>query len=242
MTFRFILLGWLLPFLASAQASLKIKVTPLTDRLYVHTSYNLYNGQPFPSNGLIAKTNDGIVLVDTGWDSLTDTEQTRQLLEWIDQNLHQPVRLCIVTHAHEDRVGGISLMRKAGIRVVSTPLTAEKSVKLGFEQPEGILSNDTTLIVGKLPIRCFYPGPGHSPDNIVVWLPTERVLFGGCFIKSYAAFGLGNIADANLKEWGNSVRRLQREFPDPRFIIPGHQEWDNTTSLEHTLKLLEMKK
>lgn len=236
----FLLLFSLLATLASAQSSPKISITPLTDKLYIHTTFRTYKGELVPSNGIIAKTNDGIVLVDTGWDTLEDQDQTRQLLDWIDKNLHQPVRMCIVTHFHDDRVGGIATLRKAGVRVISTSLTAEKSVKAGYERPEGILSNDTTLVVGRMPIRCFYPGPGHTDDNIVVYFPTDKVLHGGCFVKSYAAMGLGNVADANLNEWANSVRRLQRTFPNPKFVVPGHQEWDKTISLEHTIRLLEL--
>lgn len=225
-----------------AQDSPKITVTPLTKRLWVHTTFRNYDGKPFPSNGIIAKTADGVVLVDSGWDVLNDTDQTRQVLEWVDKNLHMPVKLCIVTHFHDDRVGGIGLLRKAGIRVISTPLTADKSVKQGYERPEGILPSDTTFVVGKLPIRCIFPGEGHTSDNIVVWFPTEKTLHGGCFVKSYAAFGLGNVADANVNAWANSLRNLQTLIPAPKYIVPGHQEWDKNTSLEHTIRLLEVKK
>ncbi|WP_245581618.1 subclass B1 metallo-beta-lactamase [Rudanella lutea] len=237
-----LLLLSILPLMGQAQTPPKIKVTPITDRLYVHTTFRTYGGELVPSNGIIAKTADGVVLVDTGWDIPTDQHQTEQLLHWVEQNLHQPVRLCIVTHFHDDRVGGIATLRRAGVRVVSTALTADKSEKAGYERPEGILSNDTTLVVGKLPIRCIFPGEGHTADNIVVWFPTEKLLHGGCFVKSYAAMGLGNVADANLREWANSVRRLQQTIPKPKHVIPGHQEWDKTTSLEHTIRLLEMKK
>ncbi len=217
----------------------KLTVTRLTDRVYVHTSYGIYQKSPFPSNGLILKTDDGIVLVDTGWDTKDDTDNTRQLLQWIADSLRQPVRLCIVTHAHEDRVGGISELRRAGVRVISTPLTAQKSVKLGYESPEGILPADTTFTVGQLPIRCYFPGEGHTSDNIVVWLPDQQILHGGCFVKSVAAFGMGNIADANLAEWANSVRKVMNQFGTAKLVIPGHDEWSDPKALEHTLRLLE---
>jgi len=239
---RLLLLLALVAGQAAAQSLPSVKVTPLTKRLYVHTSYRTYQGTPFPANGLIARTRDGIVLVDTGWDVLGDSTNTRQLLDWIDQNLHEPVRFCIVTHYHDDRVAGISLLRKAGVRVISTALTAELAAREGYEKPEGWLPADTTLMVGRLPIRCYFAGEGHTSDNIVVWFPTERVLFGGCLVKSYAAFGLGNIANANLTAWPNTIRQLQRTFPNPRFVVPGHQEWDKTTSLEQTLRLLELKR
>lgn len=225
---------------AWAQSSEKPKllVTRLNDRVYVHTTYGVYQKSSVPSNGLIIKTNDGVVLVDTGWDTVNDTDNSRQLIQWVADSLRQPIRFCIVTHAHEDRVGGISEFRKAGIRIISTPLTAQKSIKLGYEAPEGILPSDTTLMVGQEPIRCYFPGEGHTSDNIVVWLPNQQILHGGCFVKSVAAFGMGNIADANLNEWANSVRNVIRQFGTARIVVPGHEEWGDTKSLEHTLNLL----
>ena len=217
----------------------KLIVTPLNDRLYVHTTYGVYQNTSIPSNGLIIRTSDGVVLVDTGWDTEKDTDNTRQLLRWVADSLHQPVRLCIVTHAHEDRVGGISELRKAGVRVVSTPLTAQKSVKLGYESPDGILSNDTTFIIGQEPIRCYFPGEGHTADNIVVWLPNQQILHGGCLVKSVAVFGMGNLADANLNAWAGSIRNLMKQFGTARIVVPGHEDWSDTRSLEHTLRLLE---
>ncbi|GAB2579923.1 subclass B1 metallo-beta-lactamase [Spirosoma areae] len=229
-----------LQHLAQAQPTQKPKlmVTPLNDQVYVHTTYGVYRNSVIPSNGLIIKTKEGVVLVDTGWDTLDDTDNTRQLLQWVADSLHQPVRLCIVTHAHDDRVGGIRELRKANVRVVSTPLTAQKSVKLGYDSPEPILPSDTTLLMGQEPIRCYFPGEGHTSDNIVVWLPNQQILHGGCFVKSVAAFGMGNIADANLNEWANSIRNVMSQFGTARIVVPGHEEWGDTKSLEHTLQLL----
>lgn len=234
-------LAALLTDFARAQSSPKPKLTvaPLNDRVFVHTTYGVYQKTTFPANGLIIKTNNGVVLIDTGWDTKEDTDNTRQLLQWVADSLHQPVRLCIVTHAYEDRVGGISELKKAGIRVISTPLTAQKSVKLGYEAPEGILPADTTFLVGQEPIRCYFPGEGHTSDNIVVWLPNQQILHGGCFVKSVAAFGMGNLTDANLNEWGNSVRRVMSRFGTAKIVVPGHEAWSDISALEHTLRLLE---
>lgn len=216
-----------------------LSVTQLNDQVYVHLSYGIYKNTAFASNGLIIKTNDGVVLIDTGWDTKENTDNTRQLIQWVNDNLHQPIRFCIVTHAHEDRVGGISELLKANIRVISTPLTAQKSIELGYQAPEGILPNDTTFTIGQVPIRCYFPGPGHTSDNIVVWLPNQQILHGGCFVKSVAALGMGNIADANLNEWGNSIRKVKNQFGNAKLVIPGHEEWSDTKALDHTLKLLK---
>ncbi|WP_138992296.1 subclass B1 metallo-beta-lactamase [Larkinella sp. C7] len=217
----------------------KLVVTPLNDQVLVHTTYGMYQNDAVPSNGLIIKTKDGVVLVDTGWDTRENTGNTQQVLQWVKDNLHQPVRLCIVTHAHGDRVGGVGELRKAGIRVVGTPLTAQKSVKEGYEAPEAILPNDTTFTIGQEPIRCYFPGEGHTSDNIVVWLPNQQILHGGCFVKSVAAFGMGYVGDANLKEWPNSIRRVMAQFGTAKIVVPGHEDWSDPKSLDHTLRLLE---
>jgi metallo-beta-lactamase class B len=97
---------------AYAQQPPKIKITPIADRFWIHTTFRPYEGELVSSNGIIAQTDDGVVLVDSGWDVPEDQNQTEQLLQWIEQNLHQPVKMCIVTHFHDDRVGGIATLRK----------------------------------------------------------------------------------------------------------------------------------
>lgn len=230
-----------LPIVSHAQSPQKpgLKVTPLNDRVLIHTTYGVYQNAAVPSNGLIIKTADGVVLVDTGWDDDGNLDNSRQLIAWVRDSLRQPIRLCIATHAHADRVGGTKAFREAGIRVVSTPLTARKSEQAGYGAPEAVLPNDTTFTVGGEPIRCYFPGEGHTSDNIVVWLPNQRILHGGCFVKSVAAFGMGYLGDANLKEWGTSVRRVMQRFGTARVVVPGHDAWGDAQALRHTLNLLE---
>lgn len=237
---RLIFLATLLSHFAQAQPTPKpsLTATPLNNQVYVHTTYGIYGNSPVPSNGLIVITTDGVVLIDTGWDTANDTDNTRQLLRWIADSLRQPIRLCIITHAHDDKVGGITELRKAGIRVISTPLTAQRAVKSGYPSPDPILPADTTFSVGREPIRCYFPGEGHTSDNVVVWLPNQQILYGGCFVKSVAAFGMGNLADANVKAWSGSIRNVMRQFGDARIVVPGHEEWSDTKALEHTLQLI----
>lgn len=206
---------------------LPIKVEPLTKDFYVHISYQLLGGSPFPSNGLIVKTSKGVLLVDTGWGEAA----TKDVYKWVRKNLREKVKLCIVTHSHGDRASGTGWLQKKGVQVISTPLTAEKSAVQGYAKPDGTLPNDTTLIFNGLKVQTYFPGEGHTNDNIVVYFPEHQVLFGGCFVKSIEATGLGNVADANIEEWANSVENVMHRFPDVKFVIPGHQAWDDGASL-----------
>lgn len=210
------------------------QLTLVAPGVYVHTTYHLLDGRPFPANGLVVDTPDGVVLVDTGW----GPKATAQLLRRVRRALHRPVRYCLVTHAHDDRIGGIEVLKKHGVRVLATPLTAARAVPQGFGGAEPVLSADTTLMVGDMAVRCFFPGAGHAPDNIVVWLSATEVLFGGCFVKSCEATDLGNLADADLAAWPAAVQRVQQIFPTARLVVPGHQAWTCPDPLTHTLRLL----
>lgn len=44
--------------------------------------------------------------------------------------------LAVITHAHEDRIGGISTLLDNKIDVRSTSATAKLSVNNGFKEPE----------------------------------------------------------------------------------------------------------
>ena len=210
---------------------------PVAPNAYIHTSYARPYGSPYPSNGMVVSTTAGAVLIDTGWDE----DQTKQIVRWVKAELHQPVVLCIITHNHYDRMAGLPYLKKRGVRVVSTDLTRAKMSAVGLQEPTGVLPNDTMFTIGGQTFRTYFPGAGHAGDNIVVWLPAQKVLFAGCLVKDTATMGLGNLSDAVLSDWPQSVRNVQTMFPDAELIVPGHQEPGDKRLLTHTLTLLEMR-
>jgi metallo-beta-lactamase class B len=214
--------------------SLRTTFTQLVPGVEVHTSYQVLNGVPFPSNGLIVHTRDSVVLIDTGW----GIKATREVLKHLKG---KPVAACIVTHFHADRTGGIPLLRKKGIPCWGTAYTRELALARGEAPPEARLPNDTTFTIDGVRFTVFYPGAGHAPDNIVVWLPDQQVLHGGCFIKSTEAGTLGNTADADLISWPVAIDRVRQRFPETPHVVPGHQAWGGPELLDHTLQLLRAK-
>ena len=232
----YLLGGLLLPLLALQSAAPPVvRVVRIAPRVYVHTTYGEFQGTTVPANGLLVPTTAGTVLIDTGWDEA----QTAQLLRYAADSLHQLVCLAIVTHAHTDRVAGTALLQAQGIRVISTPLTARRAVADGYAAPEAAFRTDTTLRIGNTRLELHYPGPGHAPDNIVVWLPQTRVLFGGCLVKDAQATSLGNLADADLAHWPVAVAEVARRYPNARLVVPGHYVWGGQEALRHTLELLK---
>ncbi|WP_375419106.1 subclass B1 metallo-beta-lactamase [uncultured Hymenobacter sp.] len=231
--FRLLLAGAaLLPGLVQTAAAQPTKFSLVAPDCYVHTTYLT----PYPTtNGLVVRTSAGAVLIDTGWNA----GQARQLRRWVRQQWRQPIALCIVTHSHRDRAGGANWLHRRGVRVVSTALTAEKLRAEDAAWARGGLPADTTFTVGGQTFRTYFPGAGHVPDNIVVWLPQQQLLVGGCLIKSTEAQDLGNLADANPIAWVPTMQRVISQFPEARLVIPGHQAWGDAHCLQHTLDLLK---
>ncbi len=216
---------------------LKIKVTKIAKNVYVHTSYKYLGSTKFPANGLILKTRKGVFIIDTAWGD----EQSKQLITWVKSNLRKPISQVILTHSHDDRVGGIRVFQEAKIPVVSTKLTARRAVKGGFPSPKPTLQKNQMIDAGNIDIQIFSPGWGHTPDNIVVYLPKQKLLFGGCFIKSKEAKGLGYTKDAHFKYWKRGLRTLQGKFAQTQIVVPGHQGWGNMELVDHTMALLDRK-
>jgi glyoxylase-like metal-dependent hydrolase (beta-lactamase superfamily II) len=218
-----------------AQSQSPLEITKLTENFYIFTTYVVLDGTPFPSNSMYAVTQDGVVMFDTPWDTL----QVEPLLDSIKTRHGKDVIMCIATHFHDDRTAGFDILRRHGVRTYSTLQTNELCKKIGNPQAEFTFAGDTTFNIGGLVFEAFYPGAGHAPDNIVIWFPEQKILYGGCFIKSTDAKGLGNLADADTKSWEEAAEKVMNKYPDAMYIIPGHQGWGDLGSLKYTYELLK---
>ena len=62
-------------------------------------------------------------------------------------------------------------------------------------------------------IESRFLGEAHTKDNIVTWIPSEHILFGGCQVKSLGS-AKGNLADANVDAWSETTRRIKAAYKD----------------------------
>lgn len=216
----------------------QLKLSRLSDSSYVFTTWQLYVSKTdstlFPANGFIKITSAGVLMIDTPW----DTTQFQPLLDSIEKRFHSPVKWVISTHSHADRTAGLEYYKSKGIATYTSFSTRKICQERGEPQPEFVFYHDTVFQLGATKVQTFFPGAGHTPDNIVIWFPEEKILYGGCFVKSVEATDIGNRADANFGTWEMSVKLVERTFKHPKWIIPGHQSWENKKSLKHTRKLI----
>ena len=187
-----------------------------------------------PANGLVVIGESSVLLVDTPWTE----EQTRTLVAWLQETLEKPVTDVVFTHSHEDSTGGVAALPE-GARLHALASTAELSAEAGrpFEAVE--LPPEGKVEFAGAEVETFFPGPGHAPDNVVVWLPEDKLLFGGCFVKWRRAEDLGNVADADLESWRAGIERVQQRYPKAERVIPGHGYPGDAELLEHTRALID---
>lgn len=212
-----------------------LPISHLTGDFYVYKTFHDYKGTLVSANAMYLVTDKGVVLFDAPWDK----SQYQPLLDSIKAKHNKDVIMYFATHSHEDRAGGLNFYRKKGIKTYTIKATDQILKKENEKRAEFIIPNDTIFKVGQYAFEVYYPGKGHAPDNIVVWFNKEKILYGGCFIKSAEAKDLGFLGDANVKEWEKSIKKVQSKFNNAKYIITGHDDWKNLTSLNHTLKMVQ---
>ena len=220
-----------------SQSKYQMTITRLAENVFQHISYkHVNNFGMVPASGLIVVDGNSAHIIDTPW-TIADT---KQLLAWIKgQGL--TAKSSISTHFHDDRANGISYLNKLSINTYATQLTNQlldkgkkAAAKYDLILTDGQI-NKQVLAHGI--IEVFYPGAGHSSDNIVVWLPEHELLFGGCFVKSLNSKTLGYIGDADIAQWPLSMQNLLNKYPSAKLVVPGHGKIGTINLLSHTLTL-----
>ena len=210
-----------------------LKISHLTGDFFIYTTYSTYEGNQIPANGMYLLTDNGVVLFDTPW----DTTQFQPLLDSIKLKHNKNVTVCIATHWHSDRTEGLAKKKKKGIKTYTTFLTDELSKKNNKKRAEILMKSDSIFNIGQYYFETYYPGKGHTADNIVIWFNKEKILYGGCLIKGADAENLGYLGDADTTAYYSTLKKEKRKCPDPKYIIVSHSDWNNINSLKHSIRL-----
>ena len=219
---------------------------------------------PWSANSLLVKiTSLDFLLVDTPWEN----SGTRALVEWL-RNTYGNINLFVInTHFHRDNLGGNEYLLDQNIPIYGSDLTVsllnkrrtelierthknlknseykkyyEAYKKTRLKPPDNIFKIEEGLVLNirNEQIELFYPGSGHTQDNIVVYFPSRKLLFGGCMIKSLES-NLGKNSDADFDAWPDSLEELRKKYHESRLVVPGHGECGNMELISHTIELLK---
>jgi len=195
----------------------------VTDNIYVETEFMGCN------TGFVV-TNDGVVVVDT-------PHMPVDAMRWRDEVAkHGPVRYLINTEPHDDHFTGNwffkgTVISHEGVREAILAASLEQlkeqlkrmspdSLPLlegfNYRPPTITFSQRLTLYLGDHTFHLITL-PGHTPYEVAVYIPEERVLFtsDNIFHKLQPY-----LRQAVPYEWLDSLERLQEMDAD--ILIPGH--------------------
>ena len=217
------------------QISKDIELIKLSENAYVHISYSdLPKIGRFPANGLIFINGSEAFLFDSSWtDSLT-----MDLVNWLRNSMKLKIIGFIPNHWHNDCMGGLGYLQNQKIETYANQLTIDIAKKKNLPVPTHGFEDSLQLLLGDKLIKCYYFGAAHSLDNIVVWIPSERILFAGCMIKSVNSKDLGNTADGDLIAYPKTIDKLLDKFSMAKIVIPGHGQFGGYELITHTKELL----
>ncbi|MGZ5064343.1 MAG: MBL fold metallo-hydrolase [Usitatibacter sp.] len=221
--------------------ALKSRIVPIavTPRVYY------VQGQPgvasaanegFNSNAGFVVTGAGIVVVD----ALGTPALGKAFREAIAGISGEPIRRVIVTHYHADHFYGLRAFKDAGAEVWAHKAArgyldggeAERRREqrardlfpwvddsMEIVRPDRWLDEDTAFTLGAVRFEIHHLGPAHSPEDLIVVLPDEGVVFGGDILF---AGRIPFVGEADSRRWLERIGELLRM--KPRVMITGHGE------------------
>lgn len=216
-----------------AYGSKDLTVMQIAENTFVHTSFKKTDDfGNVPCNGLIIRQGSEAVVFDTS----TNDEHAQELIDWIRGSLHCRINAVVLTHFHDDRLGGLKAFHDRGIPSFACSRTIELAGRAGMTVPGNSFADTLTLNVGGEVVTARFFGEGHTPDNVVGYFPREHVLFGGCLVKELDA-DKGYLGDANVTAWPATVERVERAYPNVAIVVPGHGEPGDKALLDYTVRL-----
>ncbi|HXY04599.1 MAG TPA: MBL fold metallo-hydrolase, partial [Terriglobales bacterium] len=158
---------------------------------------------PATGNVYLVKTSAGDVLIDTAI-----AEIAGEVKKIFDSEPHGPIKYIILTHAHADHIGGVSLWKQADTQIIAqrnyvefvhyvarlegffAPRNAAAFNRTaqpvgpwagnfgGTVEPTLLFDESYKFTLGGIEFDLFST-PGETPDHLTVWIPAYRAAFIG---------------------------------------------------------------
>jgi glyoxylase-like metal-dependent hydrolase (beta-lactamase superfamily II) len=190
----------------------------------------------YNSNAGFVVTDEGVVVID----ALGTPALGKALLAAIRSVTAKPVRRVILTHYHADHFYGLEALKQAGAEVWahrdalqyldsgeaerrlqqrSRDLFPWVDESMRIVRADRWLGENTSFTLGGVRFDLHHLGPAHSPEDLIVVVPQEGVVFSGDILF---AGRIPFVGEADSKRWLERIDRLLEM--KPRLMITGHGE------------------
>jgi glyoxylase-like metal-dependent hydrolase (beta-lactamase superfamily II) len=190
--------------------------------------------QNFISNAGFVVAPQGVVVID----ALGSPALARRLVQKIAEITPKPITHVIVTHYHADHIYGLQVFKELGAQIIAqqdareylnsetaaqrlvasrTELAPWVDDKTRLVPADRWLTGSTPLDLAGMRFVVERVGPSHTPEDLAIHVPGERVLFAGDLMFSGR---LPFVGQADSGQWIASLDRLLRF--DVAVVVPGH--------------------
>ena len=179
-------------------------------------------------------TSDGVVVVNAGASYLLAQALHNEIKKLTDQ----PVKYVILENAQGHAMLGSNYWQQQGAKIVSQKDGAavmKKYAKSSVERmqarqkdkgkfteatvPDIIFDDKYEIVLGGTIIQALHLGPAHSPGDIVVWIPQQKVVIAGDMAFHQRLLPVTEHTDtaAWIDTWNNKFEPLGAQI-----VVPGH--------------------
>lgn len=206
-----------------------LKIIELSESTFIHTCNS--------NNGIVYINNNEALIVSTPDSDL----ETQNLIDWVKNKHNAIIKAYVIDRWHPDAMEGLNIVEENNIPTYSSRKTQEIAKIKGLPVPHCGFREKLILKIGNDEVTCGYMGEAHTTDGIVVWVDEDKILFGGNEIRSLGGW-IGNIADANLSEWSNTIRKVKKEYFMAKNVVPGHGPHGSLELIDYTIELYDFQK
>jgi glyoxylase-like metal-dependent hydrolase (beta-lactamase superfamily II) len=231
-----------LMLMAGLAQAVEVKFQAVAPNVYAYvgdTEGRTYENEALNANIGLVVTPQGAVLIDPG----ASFQGARQIADAAKQVTKQPIKWVINTGGQDHRWMGNGYFKAQGVEIIAhanaqadmlargpehlrtnAPVLKEKMAGTEVVLPTRWLKDaDTTLNLGGTTLQVVHRQGGHTPGDIMVWLPKSGVVFTGDVV--YVDRILGLLPVSKTKTWVASFQAL--EALNPTIVVPGHGKVTN---------------
>jgi glyoxylase-like metal-dependent hydrolase (beta-lactamase superfamily II) len=134
---------------------------------------------------------------------------------WLGNGYFKSLGATLLASKEAERV-----MREMGTQQLDAnkALLKEKADGTVLTYPTELIADRRELKLGKTSVQLLHFGPAHTPGDLAVWLPQQKILFAGDIVyteRLLAVLPIGNSAN-----WVQAFDKLVAL--NPKMIVPGH--------------------
>lgn len=236
----------LLPLTGRAMG-LELKPVMVAQGVYAfigETGARTYENLGMNANTGFVVTDAGVLVIDSG-SSWQAAEAIQRAIRTVTS---QPVKWVVDTGGQDHRWLGNGYFKAQGAELIAQrKAEADMRERAGMQMaslkaelkdrfagteavfPERLFDDRLNLAIGGREIQLIFSHGGHTPGDIVVWLPKESVLFAGDLVFVDRLLGL--FPFSNVKNWLASFADIERL--QPKIIVPGHGQVCDLAKARH---------